>query len=405
MVKHLPPAIKQLLAQRNPHAFASPPVHRLNSVLQRTRTEAQKYGVEDGWLVLSTCTLLTANTPATMGDLYRFATRTETNTPQTSIARDARIDVAAKMREAALKSSIFVGVPRTILALASMTEAFEDNVKNGLRNESHRQVLFLLIATPSNIEDVVSRGHALWKSIYEPHAEKLYNKLGSYHPDFIILPLSANWPKTSSLMCRNVSGYGRPGPRLLFYPLPLGETPFSDLVVPCPSRPSVVLTSSILRPPTWFASIIHGPHANPKSRLRIATPCCWARLYASLPPPPPSPSSLSCNASSLDKAFIIQAYGVVLAPHGYPVVPSGEQGDISRALGSVVGVACLRAESRVGPQLTSHVFGLLKARNEPVLSSEDRWLSSDEGTEWVIRSVDQIYDVARGGEPEPEAKL
>ena len=26
---------------------------------------------------------------------------------------------------------------------------------------------------------------ALWKSIYEPHAVKLYDKLGALHPDFI----------------------------------------------------------------------------------------------------------------------------------------------------------------------------------------------------------------------------
>ena len=94
--------------------------------------------------------------------------------------------------------------------------------------------------------------------------------------------------------------------------------------------------------------------------------------------------------------FIIQAYGTVLAP-----LPGGasEQGNLSRALGSVVGAACLRAEGGVGPQLTSHVFGLLKARKDPAgLSAEDRWLSSDEGTEWVLRSVDRIWDVARGAE-------
>lgn len=44
----------------------------------------------------------------------------------------------------------------------------------------------------------------------------------------------------------------------------------------------------------------------------------------------------------------------------------------------------------------SHVFGLLKARTEQALSAEDRWLSGDEGTEWVVRSVDRIWDVARG---------
>ena len=39
--------------------------------------------------------------------------------------------------------------------------------------------------TTENVQEIVARGQALWASIYEPHAEKLYNKLGSYHPDFI----------------------------------------------------------------------------------------------------------------------------------------------------------------------------------------------------------------------------
>ena len=95
----------------------------------------------------------------------------------------------------------------------------------------------------------------------------------------------------------------------------------------------------------------------------------------------------------------------MLSPVGYPDTDSQEQGNLTRALGSVVGIACLRAEQRVAPQLISHVFGLLKARSEPRLNEEDRWLSSDEGTEWVLRSVDQIFDVARGQEEESKAKL
>ena len=77
------------------------------------------------------------------------------------------MDVAAKMREAALKSSIFIGVPRvrsvnvpqkivdrrnpifslkTILSLAAMTEAFEDDVRNKLRKESLRYVITILFS-------------------------------------------------------------------------------------------------------------------------------------------------------------------------------------------------------------------------------------------------------------------
>lgn len=106
-------------------------------------------------------------------------------------------------------------------------------------------------------------------------------------------------------------------------------------------------------------------------------------------------------------AFIIQAYGSVLAPlpaetksfADVSEVGDQDQGNLSRAQGSIVGIACLRAEERVVPQLTSHVFGLLKARYEtPVQrhqSEEDKWLSSDEGAEWVLRSVDEILDVVR----------
>lgn len=61
----------------------------------------------------------------------------------------------------------------------------------------------------------------------------------------------------------------------------------------------------------------------------------------------------------------------------------------------MVGTACLRAEGGVGPQLTSHVFGLLKARYVESLNEEDRWLSTDEGTEWVIRTVDSLLDVVK----------
>lgn len=112
-------------------------------------------------------------------------------------------------------------------------------------------------------------------------------------------------------------------------------------------------------------------------------------------------------------AFIIQSYGTVLSPlpgstrvfsdESGPVDP--DQGNLSRALGSVVGIATLRAEGRVGPQLTSHTFGLLKARHLQGLSAEDAWLSSDEGTEWVLRTVDEFLAVISSEDQEVEVKV
>ncbi|KAI0939467.1 hypothetical protein AcV5_000879 [Taiwanofungus camphoratus] len=270
MVAHLPPAVKHLLTLRSPHSLPGPPLAKLNDIFTRTFTDAQQRQVEKGWLILTTCTLLTANVPSSVGHLYRFTSRDDPTKSESRRDFSDVLEKAAVMREAAMKSCIFVGVPRTILSFAGMFEAFEDDVKSGLRKYSKRTV------TPENVEAIKARGQALWDSIYEPQAVKLHNKLGGYHPDFI--------------------------------------------------------------------------------------------------------------------AFIIQTYGAVLSP-----LPGGdsEQGNLSRTLGSVVGTACLRAEGGVGPQLTSHVFGLLKARYVESLNEEDRWLSTDEGTEWVIRTVDSLLDVVK----------
>ncbi|KZV69152.1 hypothetical protein PENSPDRAFT_686639 [Peniophora sp. CONT] len=262
----LSPAIKRLLATRNPNSFPGPSRAPLTAVLQRTRADAQKRGAEDGWLVLAACALLTSNVPPAFAHLYRVATRPQDAPKPADLA--TRVRTAALIREAALKSTIFVGVPRVILSLAAFHSALEDDVHPELRAEAHPDRL------PS--EDLTARGQALWQNIYAPHDVKLAAKLGSYHPDFI--------------------------------------------------------------------------------------------------------------------AFIIESYGAVLSP--LPPTTSNAQGNLSRALGSVVGISCLRAESRVGPQLISHVFGLLKARTWPgVLSAEDKWLGSDEGTQWVIETTDAILDV------------
>ena len=162
-------------------------------------------------------------------------------------------------------------------------------------------------------------------------------------------------------------------------------------------RPSVVVVGCVTGP----APLPPSPALPAPSVLRLldfrAGACTrLGTADAYLLPLSPSPHARA--------EFIVQAYGAVLAP-----LPGGpaEQGNLSRALGSVVGTACLRAEGGVGPQLTSHVFGLLKARAAPGLSAEDAWLASDAGTEWVLRTVDALLDVVKPelGADEPRAKL
>ncbi|KKK12512.1 conserved mitochondrial protein [Aspergillus rambellii] len=73
--------------------------------------------------------------------------------------------------------------------------------------------------------------------------------------------------------------------------------------------------------------------------------------------------------------------------------------DIGRVATSVVAVACLRAQTGVGPQVLSHVFGLRKALDDGTWDDgESRWLAADEGTRWILESVDEIVaSIGEGG--------
>ncbi|KIY72917.1 hypothetical protein CYLTODRAFT_417431 [Cylindrobasidium torrendii FP15055 ss-10] len=287
MATKLTPSLKHLLTLRNPNPLPSPSYAHLRKVLASTYQDAQAKDAETGWLVLSTCTLLTLNRPPTLSHLWNFVAETDGGEADRQLALPLAVNRAAIMREAALKSTIFVGVPRVILSLAAFHDALDDEVKQQLRSVSRRD--------PA--PDTAARGRALWDSIYAPFEQKLHDKLGSYHPDFI--------------------------------------------------------------------------------------------------------------------SFIIQAYGSVLSPlpgskrmfGDESMNDDPDQGNLSQALGSVVGVACLRAEERVIPQLTSHVFGLLKARHLKNQNGEDVWLSSDEGAAWVLRTIDAIVEGVASEGPVEKSKL
>lgn len=60
-------------------------------------------------------------------------------------------------------------------------------------------------------------------------------------------------------------------------------------------------------------------------------------------------------------------------------------------------MACLRTEGGVGPQLLSHIYGILAAPNwagEPQNETE-KWLSTYQGVEWVLETVDELVDLVK----------
>ncbi|EIW70590.1 hypothetical protein TREMEDRAFT_43268 [Tremella mesenterica DSM 1558] len=80
-------------------------------------------------------------------------------------------------------------------------------------------------------------------------------------------------------------------------------------------------------------------------------------------------------------------------------------GTIGRTLTSIMAMSCLRAQTGVEPQLISHVHGLQKAAKEEDSQLDEKigkegrsWLCGDDGTKWVLESVDEISSYVKGGE-------
>lgn len=75
---------------------------------------------------------------------------------------------------------------------------------------------------------------------------------------------------------------------------------------------------------------------------------------------------------------------------------------VGRVLTSIVAVSCLRAQTGVGPQVVSHVFGLRKAFEDGTAKTDEveggPWLASDEGSIWLIGIVDRIVDAIGKGD-------
>ncbi|KUJ22904.1 uncharacterized protein LY89DRAFT_607792 [Mollisia scopiformis] len=84
--------------------------------------------------------------------------------------------------------------------------------------------------------------------------------------------------------------------------------------------------------------------------------------------------------------------------------PELNRGKVGRVLTSVIAVACLRAQTGVGPQVTSHVFGLRKAFEDGSANAEGEevveggeWLAGEEGNAWLLQAVDRIVEAIGEG--------
>lgn len=80
--------------------------------------------------------------------------------------------------------------------------------------------------------------------------------------------------------------------------------------------------------------------------------------------------------------------------------------EVNRLRTSLVAIAALRAQGGVGPQVTSHVWGLMKA--EPSIAENDphkkglTWITSEEGALWTVESVNALSEVVEGDEEQQQ---
>ncbi|KAF9884120.1 hypothetical protein FE257_002292 [Aspergillus nanangensis] len=105
-------------------------------------------------------------------------------------------------------------------------------------------------------------------------------------------------------------------------------------------------------------------------------------------------SKLADSHPDLPVHILNSNYGALLSD------PAGRStgANVGRLATSIVAISCLRAQSGVGPQVISHVFGLRKALEDGTwtqdVESEEsaKWLASEEGNTWILNSIDRIVE-------------
>lgn len=102
--------------------------------------------------------------------------------------------------------------------------------------------------------------------------------------------------------------------------------------------------------------------------------------------------------------FIMEGeYGALFSDPPYPGGDDPHRPNVGRVLMSLVAIACLRAQTGVGPQVVSHVFGLRKAFDDGTAESDEevpgaKWLATNEGSEWLLAQVDSIVEAIGQGQ-------
>ncbi|KAF7880883.1 uncharacterized protein EAF02_006774 [Botrytis sinoallii] len=187
----LSPSLKALISAPYARPGYAPAPRNIRSVFQKIEEEASANNVGlPSWLTISTAATMTMNSPDSMLELFRLATKDKDHAHA--------VKTVEQMREVGLKCIGFNGIPRTINVLGQFRSNLPDEIMNSLNKTPSREL------TTANVDDAKARGRGLWDSIYRPFETKLLNKLAESHPDLPVFILNSY----SSLFTTTQTGVG-----------------------------------------------------------------------------------------------------------------------------------------------------------------------------------------------------
>ncbi|TEY33316.1 hypothetical protein BOTCAL_0680g00040 [Botryotinia calthae] len=174
----LSPPLKALISAPYARPGYAPAPRNIRSVFQKIEEEASANNVGlPSWLTISTAATMTMNSPDSMLELFRLATKDKDHAHA--------VKTVEQMREVGLKCIGFNGIPRTINVLGQFRANLPDEIMNSLNKTPSREL------TITNVDDAKARGRGLWDSIYRPFETKLLNKLAESHPDLPVFILNS----------------------------------------------------------------------------------------------------------------------------------------------------------------------------------------------------------------------
>ncbi|KAG1454709.1 hypothetical protein G6F56_007252 [Rhizopus delemar] len=134
---------------------------------------------KETWYLASVAVMASVNHPEDVKDVYDVISDHVGQIHKNQVSKDELISkTVLRMREAALKSHVIIGFPKTINVLQNLADATPESIKSLLPTKPLRKE-----DTWSDVQLQRQRGEKLFDTIYGRYTEKVIHNMCSSHPD------------------------------------------------------------------------------------------------------------------------------------------------------------------------------------------------------------------------------